>query len=1486
MRKIVLFGLGLSLTAASFAGCGDPGDGTGAGDESANLADGAQAPAENDAGADAGGSSSGSLGNGSAASAIRNGFDERVIAAGLGGSRVVIPFALSLTAANGSIIGSSVTGSGPYSASLILSGFTTTGSQLYCAADSETPGVACTVAMAVANCGATSALRCTVPAFKGVLIRVNAGASAPTASCTDAAGLYGSGTLASPVTPSSFVASTGTGTVPVTGLPLGTYTVRVCAVDRLGNEAVGVTTFVTAPGTALPASGTITAATVSAKGATDPNAYDAYLNLTGFTDDTAIAGLRVRVNTGAVTAPALGCNVAGNFNPVLSDQGALNSVGQTSFPTGPGAGGTGGVGFTLASGAGALKIRGLTTPPGTITSYYVRVCAVDASAPSNTPNGAIYVVNVKDDVTPPADGTIDASKVTYDGTDGHIPLTSGWTDDRAVDHLVLRVNSGLTPPVVGCLTPGIIRACVGGANIADICKADSDCPNSTCAVSAAFAARSDRASVAATTSPANLVAAVPYVAAAVGGGATGFEILVPMLIEPDAGKPGNQYTARVCSVDAAGKTSNGTTVRITVKDGTNAQPTGRTFSALATALQETVYAVSPIVQANYATASLSVQCPNPAATPTLNDSELGTTVSTTPPFAAGTCTATPTFSCGAAAGFTNQPNRCKVTTAGVADPCATATKKLAVAIDCDVETVRTASSVLVAGSVLNNTAGNATLTLTCPNTGDTITAVTGDYGDPEIAGTTIVPNVDCNAASLTDTCLGGADDGESCVTGASCDSTVCSATTDYDTAIAAILASCTGDHSCTIPQGLSALTPVTAGSTGTVSCPTIKRTAAVITCRGTYATSHAVTLQLTGAAAAGDEVCISNTPLVSEGTSGVVKGSCGTGWKALVGTPAAVATQTALAAGSYAWTLAPGDGLKTVYIKTHDAGFNESDVLLRTIAVDEIAPSRTGLTAKADGLGVRTPAGTFRTSLVSWNNFLESGAGVASYKLVYTTDGSLPPTDCSAGHCSGGTNIGGACTVATQGVDCPSSTCALTELTTIGDWYDHLSDEDHVVSKPTGSNDPFVHDVEYVQGPAGSLACNATAAQFNATCTVLTDNADCGAAAVSGVGKCTAMSNTRCAADAAQPGAVCLPASDNADCGSAAISGLGKCTLTAGVATAEPLTATTKYVYRVCATDRVGRGSTLLLSSDASPTDFPAATYAPGSHSSAIAASSYVKPILGGSFSIQDRDGSDQDASTMPNLISFGGSSWSSSIYVDVVTDRSGAEGLTATVGSGGTIASYCFSTSSDPASCKDWNAVADLVNLDPTVITVDTGFANPAGVALTGGDGLKTYYVHARDTLGNVTAKPSTISATIKLDKTAPANPTTFTTVSTGIKEVTVSWSLPTDSGSGLAAYTATGSKAYRVPYKIVFAKSQSITSSVSAPVDCNSGTLLNVEASELATAPALNTIVQGATAGGGTGTFNVTALSTGFTYAYRLCVTDLVGNRSAGITRTVKSM
>lgn len=95
-------------------------------------------------------------------------------------------------------------------------------------------------------------------------------------------------------------------------------------------------------------------------------------------------------------------------------------------------------------------------------------------------------------------------------------------------------------------------------------------------------------------------------------------------------------------------------------------------------------------------------------------------------------------------------------------------------------------------------------------------------------------------------------------------------------------------------------------------------------------------------------------------------------------------TAFAAFAGTKAWSLASGDGTKTVYVTLKDAAGNVAKVS-DTIVRDAVAPTNPTLTVVPGNARVD----------VSWTAATDALSGIASYKLVYAT-GAAPAT-CNAG---------------------------------------------------------------------------------------------------------------------------------------------------------------------------------------------------------------------------------------------------------------------------------------------------------------------------------------------------------------------------------------------------------------------------------------------------------------------------------------------------------
>ena len=142
------------------------------------------------------------------------------------------------------------------------------------------------------------------------------------------------------------------------------------------------------------------------------------------------------------------------------------------------------------------------------------------------------------------------------------------------------------------------------------------------------------------------------------------------------------------------------------------------------------------------------------------------------------------------------------------------------------------------------------------------------------------------------------------------------------------------------------------------------------------------------------------------------------------------------------------------------------------------------------------------------------------------------------------------------------------------------------------------------------------------------------------------------------------------------------------------------------------------------------------------------------------------------------------------------------------------------------------------TPVIGTTNFAASVAYTLPAGTSTRTVYAWYKDAAGNVS---SGTSASILIDQTAPGNGIVMASP-VGATQVNVSWSGFSDADSGINGAS----------YKVVSATG-------TAPVDCNSGTVIF---------------------SGSAASASHSGLTASTTYYYRVCVSDMVGNVSSGAT------
>lgn len=493
---------------------------------------------------------------------------------------------------------------------------------------------------------------------------------------------------------------------------------------------------------------------------------------------------------------------------------------------------------------------------------------------------------------------------------------------------------------------------------------------------------------------------------------------------------------------------------------------------------------------------------------------------------------------------------------------------------------------------------------------------------------------------------------------------------------------------------------------------------------GTASASTTLTLSATDATAV-SQMCISNTS------------SCST-WLSYT--------------TSKAWTLASGTGTKTVYVWWKDSlGNTSASPVTDTIVYDTTAPSN----------GTATATGGSGTVAVAWSGFSDAGAGIASYKVVYST--SSTPSSCSSG------------TTAYSGSDAGFTHSGLTNGTT---YYYRVCAVDAAGNTSTGASVSGRPAPEMDAPTGGSVVINGGSEWTNSSATTLTlsasDASGVSQMCISNSSTCSswvtyatskawtitasagtrtvyvwfkdAYGNTTSSAvtdtigyDATAPsngtptgsassGAVGLSWTGYSDAGSGIASykvvystssspsscstGTTAYTGTSTSYTHSGLANGTTYYYRVCAVDTAGNTST-------------------GSTVSARPAPEYDAPT-GGSVSIN------------------AGAAWTNSASTTLTLSATDASGLS----------QVCISNSS---SCSSW-----------------VTWATSQAWTITASAGTRTVYVWFKDLYGNTTT--ASVTDTIGYDATAPSNGSLSATAGTG--QVALSWSGFSDGGSGLTGY------------------------------------------------------------------------------------------------------
>ncbi len=637
---------------------------------------------------------------------------------------------------------------------------------------------------------------------------------------------------------------------------------------------------------------------------------------------------------------------------------------------------------------------------------------------------------------------------------------------------------------------------------------------------------------------------------------------------------------------------------------------------------------------------------------------------------------------------------------------------------------------------------------------DTLESRLTDYGDTVTDSRTglTFPRLDL-AASVAD-----------CITSVSTSSISAAAAGDSG----AITVTASSGCSWTVSSAASWLTLGAAGGTGSGS---VSWTAAANT---GAARSGAVTLS--GRAIAATQAADSPP----SGTVSIAAGASGTKTSAVTLTLAATDstggvssmcisnTSTCTAwqtyATSLAWTLATGTGTKAVYAWFKDAYGNVSSSASDTIVVDTTAPKNGTVTATGNDAG----------ATLSWTGYSDSGAGIASYKVVQAT--TTAPTACTSG------------TVVYSGSDTSTTVSGLTNGTTYG-W--RVCAVDGAGNTSTGTATTVMPAPEYV-GPTGSISINSGSAWTASTASTITLSAS----DTSGVASACLSNSTTCSKWFTMATSSAWTLSSGS--GTKTVYAWFKDTYgNVSTVTSDTITldATAPTNGTVSAT---GGDASLSLSwtgyADAgSGIASYKVVYGTASPSSSCASGTVGYTGSGTSTTLNGLTNGSTYVVRVCAVDTLGNTSTGTTASQLVAPEYSAPTG-TITLNSGATWTNSRTATAT--LSATDDTSVASMCISTSTSCTSFKTYATSGSVSLASKAGSQTVYAWFKDSWGNVSASTND---TISYDGTAPSGGALAATAGSG--QVALSWSGFSDAGSGLASY------------KVVYA-------SGSAPSSCSAGT------------------------------------------------------------------
>ena len=462
-------------------------------------------------------------------------------------------------------------------------------------------------------------------------------------------------------------------------------------------------------------------------------------------------------------------------------------------------------------------------------------------------------------------------------------------------------------------------------------------------------------------------------------------------------------------------------------------------------------------------------------------------------------------------------------------------------------------------------------------------------------------------------------------------------------------------------------------------------------------------------------------------------------------------------AATRAWTLATGDGPKTVTVFLRDAAGNTTSTTTSPhddIVLDTVAPTGGAATATPGEASVA----------LAWSGFVDARTGVVGYRVVQATGATAPTAGCAATPIYTGATPAFTHTGLTDGVTYSYRVCA-------------VDGAGNVSAGVTASTSPRPE----LEPPTGAVSINAGAAFSRTAAVTLTLTA----ADPSGVASACASEGTTCTAFTAYAatrtftlaagdrvhtvnvwyrdrwGNTSAPVADSITLDTAAPSAITLSTVVGSGQIVLGWTAATDALSGVA-------GYKVMVAAGATP---PPAGCGSGALAYAGADRGFVHTALTDGVTYSYR----------VCAIDVAGNAAAGATATGA--PRPEWEPPTGAVSINGGAAFTRTTAVTLTLTADDPSGVASACASEATTCTAFTAYGATRAFTLAAGDRVHTVYVWYRDRWGN-TAAP--VADTIVVDATAPTSPALTATV--GSTQIALAWSAATDTGSGVVGYKLTG--------------------------------------------------------------------------------------------------